>query len=78
MNINQIKMIDESLVFVAISLFAYVFYKWATSKNNYFQKRNLKFMKPTFLVGNTGGMFSRKFTATEFSEYIYKAFPNES
>lgn len=70
-------MIDGTLLLAAICLASYAFYKWATSNNDFFEKRNVEFMKPRFLFGNTGGLFFNKYDATEFADKIYKAFPNE-
>lgn len=69
-------MLAGFLVFVAISLISFLFYKWATQNNDYFERRNVKYLKPTFLIGNIGGMFIR--TATEFAQTMYQAFPDES
>lgn len=66
------------VVFVAICLISYAFYKWATINNDYFKKRNIKFKKPHFFVGNTGGKFSNKYNAADFSQILYQSFPDES
>lgn len=71
-------MIGESLLLIAVILFSWAFYKWATLNNNYFERRNVKHMTPNFIVGNTGGMFLNKYTAIEFNSWIYNAFPNEA
>lgn len=71
-------MLGELLLSAAITLLAYAFYKWATINNDYFQRRNVKFMPPKFLVGNTGGLFSNRYTATEYAQMVYNAFPSES
>lgn len=70
-------MLDVLLLIAAISLLAVAFYKWATLNNDYFAKRNLKYMKPKFLVGNTGGLFFSRYTATEFYQKLYQAFPDD-
>lgn len=70
-------MLGELVLFASIGLLLYAFYKWATLNNDYFEKRQMKFMKPYFLVGNTAGMFLNKYTATEFSQMLYEAFPDE-
>lgn len=72
------KMFDGFLIYAAIALFAYAFYKWATVNNDFFKKRNLKFIKPKFLVGNTGGFFLNMYTAPEYCDMLYQEFPNES
>lgn len=71
-------MIGEILLFAAISLISYAFYKWATINNDFFEHRNIKFMKPKFLVGNTGGLFFNRYTAIAFAQKLYQAFPDES
>lgn len=67
----------ELLLFAAISLIVYAFYKWATLNNDFFERRSVKYMKPSFFVGNTGGKFLCKYTATHFSKILYNAFPDE-
>lgn len=71
-------MIGELLLLVAVALFSWAFYKWATLNNTHFDRRNVKHMKPNFIVGNTVGMFMNKYTAIEFCDWIYNAFPNEA
>lgn len=71
-------MLDGILLIAVIALIAFAFYKWATLNNDYFEKRNLKFMKPYFFVGNTGGTFANKYDAAEFTQMLYEAFTDES
>lgn len=68
----------EAIICAAISLFVYAFYKWATVNNDYFKKRNIKHLKPNFLVGSTGGLFLSRYTAPEFSKKLYNSFPDEA
>lgn len=75
---SQIKMFDGWQLVVAFALIVYTFYKWATINNNIFKKQNIKFIKPKFLFGNTGGLFSNQYTAIEFAQKLYNSFPNES
>lgn len=70
-------MIGELLLCAAITLFTWAFYKWATINNDYFEQRGVKYRKPTFLVGNTAGMFFQKYDAVDFANMIYNACPNE-
>lgn len=70
-------MLGELLLFTAIALFSWAFYKWATLNNGYFEQHNIKHMKPKFLVGNTAAMFSNKLDANEFAQMIYSEFPDE-
>lgn len=66
-------MFDILLIFVAISLFAFSFYKWTTKNDEYFKDRNFPFMKPTFLLGNLGKFMLKQQTAHEFSDSLYYA-----
>lgn len=70
-------MIGELLLVGAVTLFIWAFHKWVTLNNEYFERRHVKHMKPTFFVGNTGGFFLQKYNAIEFAEFIYNAFPEE-
>ncbi|KAG4072707.1 hypothetical protein HA402_001819 [Bradysia odoriphaga] len=63
---------------VLIVLLAFAFYKWATKHHDYFEKRNIKYLKPTILLGSTGGSFFNKYSASEFAQLIYQAFPDAS
>ena len=71
-------MIGEFLLCAAIALFSFAFYKWATLNNGYFERRGVKHMKPSFLVGNTAGVFFQKCNAIEFGKMLYDTFPHES
>lgn len=71
-------MLGEFLLLIAVSLFSFAFYKWATLYNDYFEKRNVKHLKPRFFVGNTGDQFLNKYTAPGFMQKLYQTFPNES
>lgn len=70
-------MIDSYLIVAGIALIGYGFYKWGTSNNDYFAKRNIKFIKPYFLVGSVGGFFIGKYSLNEFVTYTYNSFPTE-
>lgn len=70
-------MIGALLLIAAVFLIAFAFYKWATVNNDYFEKRNIRFEKPTFFFGNSGGAYANKYTAPELGDKIYNAFPNE-
>lgn len=71
-------MFGELLLILSFSLILYAFYKWATINNDYFERRNIKYMKPKFLVGNTGGAYVKKYTGAEYATRLYQAFPNET
>lgn len=70
-------MLSIILIIIALVLFAWVFYKWATENNDFFAKRGIPQMKPAFLVGNNSGALLRKFTVPEFAMHLYRQFPNE-
>lgn len=70
-------MIDIILLATGIGLSLYAFYKWATKNNDFFTRRGIQQMKPTFLVGNNGAFITQKMDATEYSLSLYEAFPNE-
>lgn len=65
------------VLLVGVSLICYYIYKWGVANNEYFVKRNLPFMKPMFLVGNSGGFFTKKYSINDFVQYLYNSFPNE-
>ncbi|XP_031624489.1 probable cytochrome P450 9f2 [Contarinia nasturtii] len=71
-------MFGEFLLVAAVSFLIYAFYKWATINNDFFERRNIKYMKPKFLVGNVSGTYINKYTGAEFANELYQAFPNES
>lgn len=72
------KMVAVILSSIALILFMYAFYKWATANNEYFANRNIKFMRPKAVVGNFGGILLFRYTAPEVCKMFYEAFPNES
>lgn len=71
-------MLSELLFYTLTSgtLF-YVLYKWATKNREYFAKRNLKHLKPRFLIGNTTGLFLKRYTPENFIDQLYYSFPKE-
>lgn len=70
-------MIAEILLTTTISLISYAFYKRATQNHDFFTKRGIKQMTPTFLLGNSGSLLIRKYSASENSVNVYNAYPNE-
>lgn len=71
-------MISEVIIVTAFVVCVFAFYLWATKNHDYFEKRGMKFAKPTFLLGNTGKfMLFKKYDPTEFTQMIYNLFPNE-
>lgn len=71
-------MLDGLLLLIAIALISFAFYKWARANEDFFEKRNIKCSKPTFLFGNVGGVFLGKYDAAEYSDKMYSEFPTES
>jgi hypothetical protein len=65
------------LLWVALLLFLVAFYKWATQYNEYFSKKGLKNMEPTFLIGNSANLFTRKFAMCDLLVHFYQQFPKE-
>lgn len=69
-------MIAEFLLWSGVSLLLYAFYKWGTIHNDYFKKRGVSFIKPTFLIGSNAGFFMfRKQDMIEFMDDVYRANP---
>ena len=56
---------------------AYFFYKWATANNDYFEKKDIAFSKPVFLLGANSNMFINKRSLPEAVETWYNEFKNE-
>ncbi|XP_037038783.1 probable cytochrome P450 9f2 [Bradysia coprophila] len=71
-------MLGAFIIIIAIFLFSLAFYKWATINNDYFEKRNMKFSKPTFLFGSMRDFFYSRGTLADFANKIYREFPNEA
>lgn len=70
-------MFDILLILVAIALFGYAFFKWATKNDNYFKDRNFAFVKPKFLFGTLGAFMMKQQTAHEFSDSLYNVHPTK-
>lgn len=54
----------------------YVLYKWATLNNEYFVKREIPYLRPTFLVGNFVGLYMNRHNPMDFLISIYNKFPD--
>lgn len=70
-------MLSQILLTTGIALIIYAFYKFVTKNEDFFSKKGIKQMRPSFLFGNSGTFIKKNFSATEFSQYLYYAFPNE-
>lgn len=53
----------------------YVLYKWITLNNDYFAKRKIPHLEPTFLLGNLVGLFANRYDPMDFLISVYKKFP---
>ncbi|XP_055301644.1 probable cytochrome P450 9f2 [Sitodiplosis mosellana] len=65
-----------ALVLVGVMML-YIFYKWATANQNYFVQRNIKHLKPTFLLGNTAKLFTKRTSFAKWLNSVYYQYPNE-
>lgn len=65
------------LLSVIISYILYSLYKWSIRNFDYFEKRNVKFLKPIPFFGNTGGLFANRCTVVEFAKRLYETYPDE-
>jgi cell division protein FtsW (lipid II flippase) len=58
------------LLFGVIAI-AFLFYKWAISNNDYFEKRGVAFLKPAFLLGSSSHVFYSKISLPEILKKWY-------
>lgn len=71
-------MVVALLIYVIlITISIRLFIKWANQHHKYFAERKIAFMKPRFLVGNTFGLFVKKYRPHEYMTQLYNRFPNE-
>lgn len=66
-------MLIELLLLCAVA--AAVFYRFATSNDDFFAQRGIPHLRPAFLVGNTGRFVFRKLRPNEFLDIMYNALP---
>ena len=56
---GEFKMLLAFLVLLAVAV--YLFYRWAVANNDFFEKRDIPYSKPSFLLGNFAkAVFRRK------------------
>lgn len=65
------------IIWFLLIVTAYLIFKWGTSTFDYFEKKQVKFNKPHFLVGSRLGMVLGQGTIVDFSMKIYNEFKNE-
>lgn len=65
------------LVAVAIGLALVALYKWITRNKYYWADRNVKSLKPKFLVGNIFAMLTSQISMYDYVSYLYNSFPKE-
>jgi cytochrome P450 family 9 len=61
----------------AIIAVAYLFYKWATANNDYFEKREVAFIKPLFLIGSYSNLFVNKMSLSDVVRKWYNQVKDE-
>jgi cytochrome P450 family 9 len=49
----------------------YIAYRYITRNNDYFSRRNVPYIKPTFLFGNIGPVFMRKISMLDHANKLY-------
>ncbi|KAJ6640760.1 putative cytochrome P450 9f2 [Pseudolycoriella hygida] len=67
----------DLLIWIAISLVLYGIYKYITINNDYFQKRGIVHIKPTFLFGTMASFILNRESVYDFSNNIYRKFPRQ-
>lgn len=65
------------LLWSVIAVVLYGIYKFITLNNDFFRKRGIAHMKPTFFLGNMGPFLFRLQTPYEFANAMYTAFPRQ-
>lgn len=70
-------MINTLLGVTVVGLLLYSFYVWATKNNDYWAKRNVKHLRPHFLVGNVFSLMTGRTDWTKYLPTVYNTFPNE-
>uniref|UniRef100_A0A6B2E9E1 Putative cytochrome p450 9b2 n=1 Tax=Phlebotomus kandelakii TaxID=1109342 RepID=A0A6B2E9E1_9DIPT len=67
----------EILLFVVIVLLAKLFFDYGYQYEDYFKDKGIKYLKPYFLIGNSGNLFTRRKTLKDMLIDIYFKFPEE-
>lgn len=70
-------MLSEILFLSVLIIVLYQIYNHVNQKYQYFEKRNIPFRKPIFLLGNSFKVLVKQATNYEFGLQLYNEFPNE-
>ncbi|PSN50995.1 hypothetical protein C0J52_08595 [Blattella germanica] len=62
------------LSFTVIIVCLYVIYRYVTKNDDYFKKRNVPYLKPTFYIGNVLPVLTKKRSTTEHIIWLYNQF----
>lgn len=68
------------LAFIELTLFAFALmsvYKFLIKNHDFFEKRGVKYLKPTILFGNIFGLLTGRENGISVFEKPYKKFKNE-
>lgn len=65
------------LVLVILVVIGFLIYKKGTKNGDYFSKRNVPHMNPTFFFGSTGGLYMKQYRPAEFYQHLYNSFPKD-
>jgi hypothetical protein len=65
------------LLLILSVLLIFLIYKWGTSTFDYFEKREIPYLKPTFFFGNAAYILTRKFSFPDIIKSRYFALKNE-
>lgn len=62
---------------VILTVFIFFVYKYLTKDNDYFIKRRIPSLKPTFIFGNTGKFYTKQIGLIDLVKKLYNDFPDE-
>lgn len=68
-------MLSMLVLCAGIVVISYAFYKWTTKHYDYFEKRNMPYIKPTFLMGTMGGVMMGMHHIDEWTKWLHNACP---
>lgn len=62
---------------VLFSVLILLVYKWIKKDNDYFIKRGIPALKPTFIFGNLGEFYTKQIGLIDSVKKLYNDFPDE-